>query len=115
MTKVFSIDGDYFHDMQYVMDTLNSELKPGTKVMIDEGTSKRAKHGNFLNVDLMIHQMQELAYEEFEALSDGYLDGVTDNQKHELANIISQYLDDNTARISFNYVTRTGTMEVTTE
>ncbi len=115
MTNVFSVDGDYFYDMETIMDRLNSELNPGTKVTIDTGTSEKARHEDFIDVDLIFSQMQEMAYEEFEELSDGYLEFVTNEQRDELASIISRYLDENTAPIGFNHVERTGKMEVTTE
>ena len=76
---------------RYLEDQDSEDLKGLTKIPMYVGTLEPKKFNDYLCVDSIIEHMQEWAYDDVNDFSEDYLDDVTQEQKDELGQLISDW------------------------
>lgn len=75
----------------YLEDLDDHELKITTKVPMYAGTLEPKKFTDYLCVDSILDQMREWAYDDVNEFADDYLNDVTQEQKDEIKQLISDW------------------------
>lgn len=79
---------------QQKWDDLTDDERPEDRVIeLYKGVKEPQKFANFLNVDRIVDDMGEVAYDECGEWAEDYLDDVTEDQKNELEALICQWAD----------------------
>ena len=100
MTTVYNLsednwtwaDEDRYVVVRQFLDNLeDAELKTTTKVPLYVGTLETKYFSDYLCVDSILERMQEWAYDDVDEFASEYLDDVTQGQKDELEQLISDW------------------------
>lgn len=119
MTTVYNLSEDdwtwadedqYEVIRQYLDDKDDHELKVTTKVPMYAGTLEPKKFTDYLCVDSILEHMQEWAYDDMNDFASDYLDNVTQEQKDELEQLISDWA--NKHNISPNFCSVGNVVEI---
>ena len=87
MQQVFSLDGDMFYEN---IDDIIDKVSVTKTIYVGEKVEKH--HKDFININYLIEQMQELAYDVSE-YSEGYLEDITIEHKNNIEKIILEYMN----------------------
>ncbi len=93
----FSLDDEYYYNMDSIEDMLEEEENVSSLYM---GEKIEQKNKNFLNIDALIDDMKESAYELGE-YTETYLDDMTEELRKDLKNTILKWFDDNGIKPNF--------------
>ena len=87
MQLVFSLDGNMFYEN---IDDIINEISVNNTIYIGEKVEKY--HKDFINIDYIIEQMKELAYD-ISNYSEDYLEDITIEHKNNIEKIILEYMN----------------------
>ena len=94
----YSLNEEEYHDIDYIAQELEDDKEILT-VFVGEGI--KPTHKQFIECIDICEEMQNYAYDEFDEYSEGYLDGITKEQKEELNNLIASWFDKNIQEPNF--------------
>lgn len=113
--EVYSRDGETFMELEDVLDSLQDDFVNGEKVIIEKGTSVKAKHDEFVTPYNWLEEFQNRAYDNYGEWAEDYLSDVSLEKAKELQVLVTEWLNKNAKEPSFYKVFNTEKIEVTVE
>lgn len=98
--QCYSVDNEGYKSWEGMMDDLRESYEEGEEVLVWEADKKEYKHSDFIDVNVLINDMQCNASDEAGEVSEEYLNGLSDNKKDELKNHIAEWFNKN-AKLNF--------------
>jgi hypothetical protein len=81
---VYSLDGEYFHEWDYINDDIKNTFEPGSKITVYRGVPAPVTHLDYLKNLRLIEQLIDLAADEDGEVSEDYLMDTKDKHEMEL-------------------------------
>lgn len=98
--QCYSVDNEGYKSWEGMMDDLRESYDEGEEVLVWEADKKEYKHSDFIDVNVIINDMQCNAYDEAGEVAEEYLNGLSDKKKDELKNHIADWFVQN-GKINF--------------
>lgn len=95
--KVYSLDNErYYDDIDEILELIEEDYDSEKPKYIYEADKVKVTHKDYINVDSLLEDMKDRAYEDYEEGSYGYLEDEKYIQKIEcLEALIIDYMDKN--------------------
>jgi hypothetical protein len=90
--KVYSRNEEDWYELEDITDGIEADYKAGDEVEILEGDAVLFTHKEFINVDRIIEDIQEAAYDEIGEWQQDYLDDLA-NDKDKMLELNKLLLD----------------------
>jgi hypothetical protein len=90
--EVYSINEEDWYELEDVMDDLEADHQAGDEVEIFKGDAVLFTHKEFINVDRIIEDIQEAAYDEIGEWQQDYLEDLA-NDKDKMLELNRLLLD----------------------
>ena len=87
---------DYVNSVEEIIDNLEGDEK-----YVYIGKTIKQNHKNFLDVDYLLEQMSDQAYDIGSEWTEDYLEGIDKNHKDNIEKMILEYMDKHIAQPNF--------------
>lgn len=98
--QCYSVDNEGYKSWEDMMDDLREFYDEGEEVVIWEADKKEHQNDDFIDVNVLINDMQCNASDESGEVAEEYLNELTEEQKEDLKKHISEWFNKN-AKINF--------------
>lgn len=116
---VYSLDNEYFDNFDSVMDSVNSEYEPGSRVILYKGVPVPVTHEDIVKrcffKGRLLEFLQEAAYDEYDEYGENYLTDLSDSDEQSIIDKIVTFLNENVKEPNFYTVKDVEEIEVLAE
>lgn len=97
MSTVYSRNEEDWYEYEDIIDGIEADYQSGDKVEIFEGDAVLFTHKEFINVDRIIEDIQEAAYDEIGEWQQDYLDDLAGDKDKmiELNKLLLDFITEN--------------------
>lgn len=116
---VYSLDNEWFDDFDSVMDFVNSEYEPGSRVTLYKGRPVPVTHEDVVKRCFfkghLLEFLQEAAYDEYGEVAENYLTDLGEGDEESIIDEIVIFLNENVKEPNFYTVKDVEEIEVLAE